>query len=73
MNSEKNNQIVVNQHFASQEARYEYIIEDENSCCLCGTDLKFQHKVDYMALTIKEDAHCPTCKIQMKTSEHVLQ
>lgn len=59
--------------FVSNEQKHEIILMDENNCCLCGSDLKFKHAVDYLTLTIKEDAHCPSCNIQMKSKEHILQ
>ncbi len=59
--------------YMSTNSEHEVVLDDENNCCLCGTTLSFQHKVDYLTLTIKEDAHCPSCQIQMKSREHVLQ
>jgi hypothetical protein len=59
--------------YTSDKSEHEIVLDDENNCCLCGSNLKFNHVVDYLTLTIKEDAHCPSCKIQMKSREHVLQ
>ena len=59
--------------FTSEKTEHEPILVDENSCCLCGSNLKFEHKVDYLTLRIQEDAHCPSCRIQMKSKEHTLQ
>ena len=56
--------------FTSPRQEHEPIIDDENCCCLCGTSLKFQHKIDYLTLTIQD---CPSCRIQMKSKEHTLQ
>lgn len=49
------------------------MIEDQSSCSLCGTELKFQHQVDYMTFTVQEEAHCPSCRIQMRKQHHTLQ
>jgi uncharacterized paraquat-inducible protein A len=52
--------------------KYEVIIEDETKCCLCGTDLKFEHKFDYTNLKVHENASCPACQIKLKTRDHTL-
>lgn len=59
--------------YIDENTKYEIVLDDENNCCLCGSNLKFNHQVDYLTLTIKEEAHCPSCNIQMKSREHVLQ
>jgi len=47
-------------------------VEVENSCCLCGSDLAFQHEIDAFTLVVKEKAHCTTCGVQLKEKEHLL-
>ena len=59
--------------FESQKYEHQFIIEDQNHCCLCGSKLTFHHKIDYMTLKVQEDADCPSCKIRMKTKDHGLQ
>ena len=59
--------------FESQTHEHQFIIEDQNFCCLCGSKLKFHHKIDYLSLRVQEDADCPSCKIRMKTKDHGLQ
>ena len=59
--------------FTSTDAKHEMILEDQNHCCLCGTKLRFQHKVDYMTLKIEEEASCPSCHIQLRKREATLQ
>lgn len=59
--------------YVSQNSEHEIILDDENNCCLCGSTLAFQHKIDYLTLRIKEEANCPSCKIQMKSREHSVQ
>jgi hypothetical protein len=48
----------------------ENFVEVENHCCLCGTPLEFEHSFDEAAIKVKEKAHCPCCKIQLKEKEH---
>lgn len=59
--------------FESTKNEHEVVLDDENNCCLCGSALDFKHAIDYLTLRIKEDAHCPSCQIQMKSKEHTLQ
>lgn len=51
----------------------EFAVEDHNTCCLCGSELKFQHRIDYLTLEVKEESHCPSCRIQMRSRDYVLQ
>lgn len=44
-----------------------------NNCCLCGGSLKFKHDIDYAAQTIKEQAQCPNCQINLVERSYRLQ
>lgn len=48
-------------------------LQDQNHCCLCGTELNFSHKMDHLTLTVVEDAKCDTCHISLRTRSHSLQ
>ena len=48
-------------------------VQDQNHCCLCGTELSFAHKMDHLTLTVVEDAKCDTCHISLRTRSHSLQ
>jgi hypothetical protein len=61
------------EEFVSDKVEYQPILEDMNSCCLCGSKLVFEHRIDFLHLRVREDADCPSCKIRMKTKEHGLQ
>ncbi|MCM2281541.1 MAG: hypothetical protein NDI61_06815 [Bdellovibrionaceae bacterium] len=47
-------------------------VEDFIKCCLCGSDLVFQHQVNYSSLAVREDAHCPACQIRLRSRDHIL-
>lgn len=47
-------------------------LEVENHCCLCGTELMFEHQHDDEAVKIKEKAQCPCCKITLKEKEFLV-
>lgn len=53
-------------------SRQEDYLEVENHCCLCGTELIFQHNHDDEAVKIKEQGHCPCCKITLKEKEFIV-
>lgn len=53
--------------------QHEEYLESQNTCCLCGTTLNFYHQIDYATLKVREDADCPSCGIQMRSKDHVLQ
>lgn len=51
----------------------EECLQDHLSCVLCGTDLEFKRKTDFVGQTVTEDAHCPRCNIRNRQSTHRLQ
>lgn len=48
-------------------------LEDHLNCVLCGTAMHFDHKTDFIAQTVTEDAHCPACRVRNRQSSHRLQ
>lgn len=48
-------------------------LQDQNHCCLCGSELKFDHRMDHLTLTVVEDAKCDDCHISLRTKTHSLQ
>lgn len=44
----------------------EAFLQDQNCCCLCGDQLKFDHQVDFLQLTVIESAECDACKIKLR-------
>ena len=48
-------------------------IEEHLNCILCGTEMTFKHVVDHIAQNVKEEGHCPHCKVRGRASEHSLQ
>lgn len=45
-------------------------LQDQNHCCLCGSELNFGHKMDHLTLTVIEDAKCDACQISLRTRTH---
>jgi hypothetical protein len=51
----------------------EEAVHDHNTCCLCGSELKFQHKVDHVKQFATEDAACGSCNVKQRSTMHTLQ
>ena len=51
----------------------EETLEDHFHCILCGSDLAFTHKTDFVTQVVTEDANCACCKIRNRQSSHRLQ
>lgn len=57
----------------SQVQHRDAFIDDQTSCCLCGSELKYEFSVDHTQNKVQEQATCPCCHVQMKQKEHNLQ
>ena len=53
--------------------KQEHYMELENQCCLCGTELVFEHVQEESGEKLIEKAHCPCCKVHLKETEHSIQ
>ena len=53
-------------------AKQQDYVEIENTCCLCGTELVFEHNQDETASLVTEKAQCPCCKVMMKEKEFTI-
>ena len=51
----------------------EEVIENIESCVLCGSRLRFFHRTDYLTLQVQEEANCPSCGIKAKSAFFILQ
>jgi hypothetical protein len=56
-----------------QLTKVQEFVQDQNHCCLCGSELTFHHKMDHLTLTIEEDAKCDSCHISLRTKNHHVQ
>jgi len=61
------------EHDESSLQESEMKLSELTQCCLCGGDLKFEHHVDFSFLLVREDAHCPSCRIPLRSKEYRLQ
>lgn len=60
-------QIDVNVHWIEDS------VNDHLNCVLCGSELIFKHKTDFVAQTVVEEACCGFCKVRNRQSDHTLQ
>lgn len=51
----------------------EEAVHDHLTCCLCGTSLKFEHKVDHITQVATEEASCTSCGVKHRSTHHRLQ
>ncbi|HRK09220.1 MAG TPA: hypothetical protein PLZ57_15740 [Pseudobdellovibrionaceae bacterium] len=59
-------------------SRREEFLRDQLQCCLCGEHLAFTHKVELSEdaspiMIMREEAHCPTCRIPLRRERHAIQ
>lgn len=48
-------------------------VEEHFHCVLCGGELRFRHKTDFIEQVVAEEAHCPTCNVRNREQTYRLQ
>ena len=48
-------------------------IQDHLHCVLCGGELNFQHKTDFIEQKVCESAGCKSCGVRTRQTDHKLQ
>lgn len=43
-----------------------------SACAMCDTKLEIRHEINKNDLKIKEEAHCPSCGIRVRSAHHLL-
>ena len=51
----------------------ELFIDDQNNCPLCGSELTQTHVTHFIELKVQAEAHCESCKVQVRKETHTLQ
>ena len=49
------------------------LLEEYNTCYLCGSSLDFAHVTNFVTGVVTEDSECGTCGIKKKKKHHSLQ
>ncbi|MCC6278433.1 MAG: hypothetical protein IT289_11015 [Oligoflexia bacterium] len=63
----------LNKSYMIPEVPREDFVEYLETCCICGSKLRFTHQTDYLQLQVQEEARCPDCGIRNKTTNYTLQ
>jgi len=53
--------------------RREAFVEAVNNCPHCGTSLEFEVEIYETEHQLKEDGHCPSCAVHVRTEVHGIQ
>lgn len=43
-----------------------------STCAMCETKLEIRHEINKNELKLKEEAHCPSCGIRVRSAHHLL-
>ena len=41
-------------------------------CAMCDTNLEIRHEINMTDLKVKEEAHCPSCGIRVRSKHHLM-
>lgn len=56
--------------------RQEWLAESVSEhfhCVLCGGELTFKHKTNFVEQVVSEEAHCPSCNVRNRQNHYSLQ
>ena len=56
-----------------KKAWMEETLDEHFHCVLCGGELEFTHKTCFITQKVSENAHCPSCGVRNRQSDHSLQ
>ncbi len=69
-----NNKEKIIAEFRIQEINFkEQFLDEYFHCLLCGCQLEYSQKTDYIYQYVEEKAQCPNCKIETHQTCHKLQ
>jgi DNA-directed RNA polymerase subunit RPC12/RpoP len=57
------------QRLPSHQLRY---VNEHSTCAMCDTTLEIRHEINRNDLKVKEEAHCPSCGIRVRSSHHLM-
>lgn len=43
-----------------------------SNCAMCDTKLEIRHEINKIEWKIKEEAHCPSCHLRVRSAHHLL-
>lgn len=53
-----------------EDARHQAFVQLQNTCPLCNSQLTIRVESYLENYTLREEAHCPTCRILARVKDH---
>ncbi len=47
-------------------------VREHSTCAMCESTLEIRHDVNRADLKVKEEAHCPSCGIRVRSAHHLM-
>lgn len=47
-------------------------LAEHSTCAMCETQLDVRHEVNKSTLKVKEEAHCPSCGIRVRSHQYLM-
>jgi DNA-directed RNA polymerase subunit RPC12/RpoP len=47
-------------------------VNEHASCAMCDSRLEIRHEINTKELKVKEEAHCPSCGIRVRSTHHLM-
>lgn len=58
--------------FLPAQAHQRRYVTEHSTCAMCDTRLEIRHEINRNDLKIKEEAHCPSCGIRVRSAQHLM-
>ncbi len=59
--------------YQKPESHITDFIEEQNNCCICGSQLELRHQINHYNLTVCEEARCLACGIRNRVRNYTVQ
>jgi DNA-directed RNA polymerase subunit RPC12/RpoP len=54
---------------SAQQSRYVF---EHSTCAMCDSNLEVRHQINRTELKVREEAHCPSCGIRVRSTHHLM-
>lgn len=66
-------QSIGEENSAAHSTQRERYVFEHQTCAMCENELEITHDINRLELRVKEEAHCPSCGIRVRSSHHLMQ
>jgi DNA-directed RNA polymerase subunit RPC12/RpoP len=73
MNQLKTTPEITPESTAATPAPQEKYVFEHSTCAMCDSTLEIRHEINKNEFKIKEEAHCPSCGIRVRSTHHLMQ